>query len=118
MFKRFFHKNCNPLRNRFVACAAVGLYIATFAAITALDEYAYCIEPCLECFDDDREFEPPSPEKTDPLCEFLRLSVPFFMADVPLLLQTGIGSKNSFPILIPSVADATILPPCRAPPAF
>jgi len=90
----------------------------TLAAVPTLDEYAYCIEPCFEHFDDEPEFEPPAPEEADPICELLRLSVPFFTDDVPSLLQTGIDFNHSFPVLIPSVADATILPPCRAPPVF
>jgi len=90
----------------------------TLAAIPALDEYAYCAEPCLEYFDDEPEFEPPAPEESDLISEFFRLSVPFFTVNEPLLLQAGIDSNNSFPVLIPPVADVTILPPCRAPPVF
>jgi len=101
-----------------MTCAVIGLYIFTLAAIPALDEYAYCIEPCLECFDDELEIELPTPEETDPICELLRLSVSFFSADVPLLLQTDLDSDNSLPVLILPVVDATILPPCRAPPVL
>ena len=116
MVKRFCHKYCHPFRDRFVACVAIGLYMFALGAIPALDGYAHIVEPCFEC--SGPEFEPPAPEEIDPICELVRLSVPFLTMDVVLPSQTGSDSNISFTLFIPTVADTAALPPCRAPPAL
>jgi len=72
------------------------------------------IETCCEHPDTESSF--PVPEDSCLICEFARLTVPFCVIDTPHLSQEDIGSELSFTISRPSVADATILPPCRASP--
>jgi len=120
MVRRFCRKYCQPFWSRFVTCVAIGLYLFALAAIPALDVYpnTYLAESSFECSEHIHEFEPPAPEEIDPICELVRLSVPFFSADAPFPLQAGIDSNVSFADLIPPIAAAVPLPPCRAPPAF
>ena len=118
MFKRFYLKKCDPIRSRLTACAVVGLYMFTLIVIPSWDTYGYFVESDSAYSGSSHEFEPPAPESTDLISELVRLSVPFFVVGVPFLLTIGVETNISFAVLPPSVANATILPPCRAPPVF
>jgi hypothetical protein len=112
--RRFFRKHCNRFRRRFVACAVLGLYAFALVAMPALhgNVHDYLTEPCCESSDCDH----PVPEETCPLCEFVRAAVPFCIFAETYPLQMDIIFNLSFTDSKPSVADGTILPPCRAPP--
>ena len=91
-----------------------GLYVLTLVATPALHGqiHDFFIEPCCEQTDCDH----PIPEGTCLLCEFVRVTVPFTTIDGLPTLQPDIVAYIPYTVAIPSVADATILPPCRAPP--
>ena len=115
MTRRFFSK----VGHRFGAgtsCAVLGLYVLALVATPALHGQIHdlLIEPCCEQSDCDH----PIPEDTCSLCEFVRAAIPFTMVDGLPTLQPDIIAYTSFAISIPPVADATILPPCRAPPVL
>jgi len=113
MVKRFCLKYCYPFRDRFVACIAIGIYLFALGAIPAFGGHLHtCLCESL------LEFEPPAPEEVDPISDLIRLTVPFFTADVPFPLQIGFGSDLFFTLFIPPVANAAALPPCRAPPVL
>ena len=120
MVKRFFQAICNPFRSRFIACTVLGLYTFALVAMPALDGllHAHLAEPRIECVDPDSHSQLPIPTETCPICELVRLVVPFFTVDMPLLLRTDIGSNVVFTVLIPPITDAIVLPPCRAPPVL
>jgi len=78
--------------------------------------HAYFVESSLECSDSTSKPQRPVSEDKCPICQFVRLAVPFSTVDVPLLVQAGIESSISFTVSIPSATNVTTLPPCRAPP--
>ena len=117
MRKRFCGKNRSPFRNRWVSCAALGLYAFALVVIPVLHEHE-CDHPAEACCEHS-EPVPHHPDSDDScsICEFATLAVPFVTVAEPLLWQVNAVSEISFILWIPPVADVTDLPPCRAPPA-
>ena len=116
MMKRHCGKNRNPFRNRFVSCAALGLYV--FALIVLPGLHGHNCERPVETCCEHSEPAPCLPNSDDscPICEFAVLVVPFFVVAEPLLWRVDAVSEISFTLSIPPVANVTDLPPCRAPP--
>ena len=111
MLRRFCNDNQKPRWTSLIAGAVLGLYL--FACVAA---------PSVHWFLFDHNVETKTsyvPENKDvcPLCEFLRLAVPFFAEDEPFQVQSDIVAESVFTISNPLVAYAAVLPPCRAPPA-
>ena len=104
--------------NRLISCAALSLYVCALVVMPAVHGHS-CEHQATTCCEHHSESDSdlPVPEDTCSLCEFVRLAIPFVVIDLPVPLQAEIGCDLSFTISIPSVADAAILPPCRAPPA-
>ena len=100
-----------------MSCAVLALYGFAFIAMPAMHGYTceHLVETCCT-HHSESDYPHPDPEDTCLLCEFVRLAIPFVTIDVPILLQVDIACERSFTVLIPSVVDATVLPPCRAPP--
>ena len=109
MCKRFRCENRKPVWNRFVSCAVIGLYMFALVVMPAVDVYNHGCRAAMGSEQSDSE-------KDCPICEFARLAVPFFVVADPFVLQTDTGIEICFTFPIPSVANVTALPPCRAPP--
>ena len=118
MRKRFFHNNRKPIGSRFVSCIALGLYVLALVVLPALHGHG-CEHDTATCCKHS-ESPPILPVSNDScsICEFAYLAIPFFEISEPPLFQADINSEISFTVSIPSVAEATLLPPCRAPPVF
>ena len=118
MTKRASGKNQKPFWSRFISCAALGLYVFALVAMPALHGHS-CEHPAETCCNHS-EHVPDVPLSDDPcpICEFAHLAIPFFVISEPLLLQADIVVQISFTVSIPLVADAAVLPPCRAPPVL
>jgi len=104
--------------NRFISCAALGLYIVALVVLPALHEHG-CEHDAATCCEHS-ESSPILPVSSDTcsICEFAHLAIPFFVVSEPLLSQADICSEISFTVSIPSVTEVAVLPPCRAPPVF
>ena len=116
MIGQFCGKNRNLFRNRWVSCAALGLYAFALIILPVLHEHG-CDHPTETCCGHS-EPAPSLPDSSDscPICEFAVLAVPFLTASEPLLWQPDTISEISSTLSIPPVAGVTDLPPCRAPP--
>ena len=118
MIKRLHGKNWNLFKNRYrlISCVALGLYVFALVVLPGLHGHG-CDHPVETCCEHS-ESTPDLPDSDDacPICEFAVLAVPFLTASDPLLWQPDTVSEISFTLSIPPVADATDLPPCRAPP--
>ena len=109
MVERFCNENRKRVWNRFVACAAIGLYVFALIVMPALDVYNHGCRAAMG-------HEQSDSEKDCPICEFARLAVPFVMVADPFVLQMDTSTELCSIISIPSVATVTPLPPSRAPP--
>jgi Sec-independent protein secretion pathway component TatC len=109
MVKRFRRENRKPVWNRFVSCAIIGLYVFALVVMPAVDVYNHGCRAVMGSEQSDSE-------KDCPICEFARLAVPFVVVADPFVLQMDTSAELCLIISIPSVADVTDLPPCRAPP--
>ena len=118
MSKRLYSKKSDPFRNRFLSCTALALYVCALVAMPALDGllHAHLVAPGLECADPDPNSQLPVPTDTCPICQFMRLAVPFVTVEVPLPIQADVVFDISFSVSIPLVTNVLPLPPCRAPP--
>ena len=110
MLGRLHTNNRKPQWNRFVSCAALGLCLFALVAMPALDQHIFHHSAVTYS-----EHSSDS-ENTCPICQFVRLVTPYFV-DIELVpLPTDIVVETCLTVSIPSVAYATALPPCRAPP--
>jgi len=118
MRKQSLCKNWKPLWDRFVACAVLGLYTFALIVLPALHGHGCEVNADTCCEHSDTDSTLPVQDDSCSICEFAWLTVPFCMIDEPLLSQADICSEISYTISLPSVADGTLLPPCRAPPVL
>jgi hypothetical protein len=118
MSKRLYSKKSDPLWNRFTSCAVLGLYVLALVVLPALHGHG-CEQDAATCCEHS-ESSPIFPVSSDTcsICEFAHLAIPFFEISEPLPLQADTCSEIFFTVSIPSVAEVTVLPPCRAPPVF
>jgi hypothetical protein len=121
MTKRTSGENRKSFWNRFAACAALGLYVFALVVMPALHghscgHHADTTDTC--CQHSEHAPDVPLSDDPCPICEFAHLAIPFFVMSEPLLLQMDIVAQISFTVSIPLVADAAILPTCRAPPVL
>ena len=103
--------------NQFIACTVLVLCLSALVAAPALHEYLF--NHTIAILGEQSSSETghvPEEEGSCPLCEFLRLAIPHFVDAKPFQLQTGTLAEKTFPVSIPAVACADVLPPCRAPP--
>ena len=120
MLKCFRRNNRKPQRIRFAACTALGLYLLTLFAVPMLHTHGceHAVQTC--CHDhpapDSKHVPVPDSDDSCPVCEFAHHVISFFMISEPLIGQTNSVDEVWVTISIPSVAHATALPPCRAPP--
>ncbi|MDR0326805.1 MAG: hypothetical protein LBI05_00765 [Planctomycetaceae bacterium] len=119
MVARFRNKNRKSLWSRLVTYAALGLYLFALVILPALHRLCCEHTHAASCCEHSEHTPQPTHDSDDscPICEFAQLVVPYWTVSEPLLRQPDIGFTISFILLAPSVAHATILPPCRAPPA-
>jgi hypothetical protein len=118
MFERFRRNNRMPLWSRLVSCAALGLYLFALVILPAMHGHS-CEHAADTCCGHSESAPQHVPDADDcPICEFALLAVPYFTVAEPLLWQAESVSDVSFVVSIPSVADVTALPPCRAPPVI
>ena len=109
MLTRFRSENRKPGWGRFVTCAVLVLYLFAFVVLPVLHERlhsGFASTSSLVSGD------------SCPLCKFVRVAVPYFASPDLFDGQSETVAQAFFFISIPSVADATALPLCRAPPVF
>ena len=120
LMRRQFHRNDRKSPwNRFTSCAALTLYLFALVVIPALHGHD-CENGTATCCEHSETIPDQNSVPVDscPICEFVHLVVPFFTVSEPLLYRTDIVDEVCVVVSIPSVAHATILPPCRAPPVI
>jgi len=115
MTKQFFSKNWTPLWSRFASCIALSLYMFAIVAMPALHEHVLHTETACE------QSAPVSDDSCS-VCEFVRSTVYLVVTTEGHLSQVtidfNISSADSIlsTVSVFSVANETVLPPCRAPP--
>ena len=119
MLGRSRNNNRKPRWSRFVVCAALGLYLPTLVSVPMLHTHGCEHDVKVCCNGHPASGHIPAPDSDDSClaCEFAHLVIPFFMISEPLVWRTDIVDEICVTVSVPSVAHATALPPCRAPPA-
>ena len=111
-----FGENRNSLWSRSVSCTALVLYTFALVVVPALHTHGGDCSAAACC---EQHSVPHAPDHVDcSICEFAHLVIPFFVASDPLSLETDVVLERLLTVSLPSVVEATILPPCRAPPVL
>lgn len=101
------------------SCGLLAVYLFAFVALPVLHTHGYYAKQADTCIHHEQEESPDSPfSPVDDcsVCDVLCALTPLFLPVEPPTVLTDTAQKI-LPLLVSfPVADAAILPPCRAPP--